>query len=299
MHRFKVAGIGELLWDLLPQGKQLGGAPCNFAYHAFQADCQSYVISTVGADDAGDDIITRFNELGLDHSFVQRTSDFPTGTVTVSLDVHGIPTYNIHENVAWDNIALNGSLETLAKSVDAVCFGSLAQRNCISRQTILKFLETTRPDCLRIFDINLRQSFYTKNSILRSLELATILKLNDDELPVVAKLLGFQGNDIELLTQLRQKFGLKLVAFTRGDKGSLLLTENEQSVMEVPKVKISDTVGAGDSFTAILVAGLLQKHGLKRIHETATLAAAFVCTQIGATPKLPETILNLYKPQII
>ncbi len=282
---YQVAGIGELLWDMLPQGKQLGGAPCNFAYHAFQAGCQPFVISALGADASGDDILKRFGELGLDKNFVQRTDNLPTGTVTVSLDKNGIPAYIIHENVAWDSIVWNAPLETLAKSVDAVCFGSLAQRNTVSRQTILNFLEATRTDCLRVFDINLRQSFYTEDIIMRSLELANILKLNDDELPVVAELIGLQGNDEELLLQLLNRFSLKLIALTKGAKGSLLFTENEQSYLEVPKVKIADTVGAGDSFTAVLVAGLLENHDLKRIHKTATNVAAFVCTQNGAMPE--------------
>lgn len=290
---FKVAGIGELLWDMLPEGKQLGGAPTNFGYHAFHSDCRAFVISAVGADISGDEILERFDDLGLDKSFVQQTGSYPTGTVTVSLDTNGIPAYLIHENVAWDRIAWNISLEALAKEVDAVCFGSLAQRNPESRQTILNFLKSTKPDCLKVFDINLRQAFYSREIILQSLELSDILKLNDDELPVVARLLDLKGSDEELLSQLMQLFGLKLIALTKGAKGSLLYTKNEQSFMDVPKVKIADTVGAGDSFTAVLVAGLLQNHDLKKIHEKATQVAAFVCTQKGATPKIPENFRQL------
>ena len=285
MHQFKVAGIGELLWDLLPKGKQLGGAPCNFAYHASQAGCESFLISAIGTDELGKEILSIFDELGIDKTYIQQTRDFPTGTVTVSLDADGIPSYIIHEKVAWDNIGWNSSLEALAKSVDAVCFGSLAQRNTVSRQTILNFLNITRTDCLRVFDINLRQSFYNQETILKSLDLANILKLNDDELPLVAKILRLHGNDDELLSQLMNRFSLKMIALTRGAKGSLLMTGNEKSVMEVPKVKIADTVGAGDAFTAVLLAGLLQHHELKKIHETATRVAAFVCTQDGAMPE--------------
>lgn len=285
MHRFKVAGIGELLWDLLPKGKELGGAPCNFSYHASRAGCESFVISALGTDALGNEILDLFDEHALDANYIQQTADFPTGTVTVLLDTNGIPSYIIHENVAWDNIDWNISLKTLAKNIDAVCFGSLAQRNTVSRQTILNFLNATKTDCLRVFDINLRQSFYNHETILKSLELANILKLNDDELPVVAELLGLQENDDELLLQLMNRFNLKLIALTKGAKGSLLLTENEESFMEVPKVKIADTVGAGDSFTAVLVAGLLQNHELKRIHENATQVAAFVCTEDGAMPE--------------
>jgi fructokinase len=285
-----VAGIGELLWDLLPQGKQLGGAPCNFAYHCSQAGCESFVVSAIGTDEPGKEILALFDELALDTGCVQLKSDFPTGTVTVSLDANGIPTYIIHENVAWDNIGWNSSLEGLAKRVDAVCFGSLAQRNPGSRQTILNFLKATRTDCLRVFDINLRQSFFSREIIYQSLELSNILKLNEDELPVVAGLLGISGTDEELLLQILKMFGLKLIALTKGANGSLLFTEKEHSFMEVPKVEIADTVGAGDSFTAVLVAGLLQNQDLKKIHEKATQIAAYVCTQKGATPKIPESM---------
>jgi fructokinase len=285
MKPFKVAGIGELLWDLLPAGKQLGGAPCNFAYHASRAGCESFVVSAIGTDGLGKEILSLFDENALDKSYVQQTSDFPTGTVTVSLDADGIPTYIIHENVAWDNIGWNNSLETLAKNVDAVCFGSLAQRNPVSQQSILNFLKATQNDCLRVFDINLRQAFYSEHVIVQSLELSNILKLNEDELPTVAKLLALHGSDDELLAQLMKKFNLKMIALTNGDKGSFLRTEKEQSFMEVPKVKIADTVGAGDSFTAVIVAGLLQNHDLKTIHENATRVAAFVCTQNGAMPE--------------
>lgn len=291
MEKKIVTGIGELLWDLLPDGKQLGGAPCNFAYHASQAGCESYVVSAVGNDDSGSEIKNRMKSLGISDEFIQ-TDSHPTGTVSVALDKKGHPDYTIHQNVAWDFIAWENGLADLAKQTDAVCFGSLAQRNSISRQTILKFLETTRPDCLKVFDINLRQSFYNSVTIVRSLEFANILKLNDDELPVVAGLLGLQGTDDELMSQLMQKFCLKLVALTKGDKGSILMTSKEKSFMEVPKVKIADTVGAGDSFTAILVAGLLRNEELKKIHKTATQIAAFVCTQKGATPKLPESLLK-------
>ena len=284
-NKFKVAGIGELLWDMLPKGKQLGGAPCNFAYHASRAGCESFVVSALGTDGLGKEILALFDEYALDANYVQQTTNFQTGTVTVSLDANGIPSYIIHETVAWDNIGWNSSLEALAKNLDAVCFGSLAQRNPVSRQTILNLLNATKPDCLRVFDINLRQSFYTEDIIVQSLELANILKLNEDELPVVAEILKLQGNDDELMQQLMQMFSLKLIALTKGHKGSILLTSTEQSFMEVPKVQIADTVGAGDSFTAVLVAGLLQNHDLKEIHATATKVAAFVCTQDGAMPE--------------
>jgi len=191
MIKKKIVGIGELLWDVLPQGKQLGGAPCNFAFHAMQAGFDSQVISAVGADENGTEILGVMDQLGLKQDFVQIHSAYPTGTVTVLLGDEGIPEYTIHENVAWDYITWTRKLESLAAEVEAVCFGSLAQRNEVSGGTIQRFLEATRPECLRVYDINLRQSFYDKNTLVRSLELCNILKLNEDELPVLA---GFCRN---------------------------------------------------------------------------------------------------------
>jgi len=290
---YKVVGIGELLWDCLPTGKQLGGAPCNFAYHAFQAGCEAHVVSAIGCDNLGEEILSLFETLHLNKTYVQQTADYPTGTVTVTVDENGIPHYVINENVAWDNVEWNSDLGLLAQSVDAVCFGSLAQRNVVSREAIQQFLTATKPDCLRVFDINLRQAFYKKEIIEKSLEYANVFKLNDDELPVVAKMFGLQGSDEELLEHLISKFKLEMIALTKGNKGSLLLNnKNEKSFIEVPKVKVADTVGAGDSFTAILIAGLLHDFDLKSVHQKATEVAAFVCTQAGATPEIPMSILH-------
>jgi fructokinase len=176
--------------------------------------------------------------------------------------------------------------------VDAVCFGSLAQRSLESAKSIVNFLKSTKPCCLRVFDINLRQSFYNREIIVQSLELSTILKLNDEELPVLAELLGLNGNEDKLSELLLKKFNLELIALTKGEKGSVLFTKNEKSIMEAPVVQIADTVGAGDSFAAILVAGLLKNSEIHIIHQTATQVAAFVCTHNGATPNLQETTLK-------
>jgi fructokinase len=294
---YKIVGIGELLWDFLPQGKQLGGAPCNFAFHACQVGLDSYVVSRIGDDMDGEEICQVLDQLELNRSFVQTTSRFPTGAVTVKLDQEGIPEYTIHENVAWDHIVWGKNLEILAGDIHAVCFGSLAQRNQISKDTIWKFLEATRKECLRIFDINLRQSFYTREIIFRSLEYANILKLNEDELPVVGAYLGFEGKDEDLLNQILDKFQLQLIAYTKGGLGSLLITRHEKSFCEVPVIEVVDTVGAGDSFTAILVAGVLNGLPLKKTHKAATEIAAYVCSQHGATPKLSEKLINQIKIQ--
>lgn len=286
-----VIGIGELLWDVLPTGKKLGGAPCNFAFHAQQAGCKSSVVSALGNDELGNEILEVLEGLNLDDTFIQKSDDFPTGTVSVELDANGSPSYTIHENVAWDKIAWDKELKNLATEADAVCFGTLAQRDEISQQTIWEFLENTKPYCLRVFDINLRQSFYKKETIVKSLELANVLKLNDEELPIVADYLGYKGTSDENLKKLMNEFQLKLIAYTKGSKGSILFTPTDSSQYNVPKISVVDTVGAGDSFTGILIAGLLQNIEIKKIHEKATEVSAFVCTQKGATPIVPEQIL--------
>ena len=295
---YKVAGIGELLWDVLPHGKQLGGAPCNFAFHALQSGFESHVISAIGKDKDGDEILQVLDTLGLNTSFVQTKPDYQTGTVTVKLDKAGIPDYTIHENVAWDYIEQNAKLKAFAKEVDAICFGSLAQRNQVSRATIWNFLENTRHDCLKVFDINLRQSFYSRAIILKSLEFANVLKLNDDELSILASFIGYEGDEESQIRHILKEFDMKLIALTKGSKGSILLTHDEISYSKVPKVKIADTVGAGDSFTAFLVAGILNDLELNKTHKAATEVAAYVCTQHGATPELPEELTETIKNNI-
>jgi fructokinase len=284
-----VAGIGELLWDMLPTGKQLGGAPCNFAFHAMQAGCESVVISAIGKDDPGDELLQQMQQLAISAKYVQLNS-FTTGTVTVTLDEKGHPSYIIHENVAWDHIHWTETLHDLATDLDAVCFGSLAQRNAVSGETIKSLISALRPGCLKIFDINLRQHYFTKEILRKSIEIADVLKLNDDELSVIADYFGCDGDIKNQLEQLLRYFKLKYVVYTMGHKGSIILSTDEYSCIKAPKVKVADTVGAGDAFTAILVAGILQGISLFEVHKKATDAAAFVCTQKGATPRMPETI---------
>jgi len=280
-----VAGIGELLWDVLPTGKQVGGAPCNFAFHAMQAGCESIVFSAVGNDQPGDELLSALAGLNLNCEYIQRNS-FPTGTVTVTLNEKGHPQYVIHENTAWDNILFNTKTESKIKELDAVCFGSLGQRNSVSAATIQRLLETLKPDCLKVFDINLRQHFYSSEIITKSLEFATVLKLNDEELPVLSELFALTGEVKNQLTQLLSRFNLRTVVYTMGEKGSIIMTGNEYSFLESPKVVVADTVGAGDSFTAVIVSGLLKGAPLSKIHEMASRAAAYVCTQKGATPMI-------------
>ena len=285
-----VAGIGELLWDVLPTGKQVGGAPCNFAYHAMQAGCKSIVISAVGNDQPGDELLTSLTGLKLDSRFIQR-NNFPTGTVTVTLNDKGHPQYLIHKNVAWDNIIFDTKTELKIKDLDAICFGSLGQRNSVSAATIQRLLSTVKPGCMKVFDINLRQHFYSPEIIIKSLEFAGVLKLNDEELPVLSGLFGLNGDVKNQLKQLINSFNLQTIVYTMGEKGSIIMNDNEFSFLESPKVVVADTVGAGDSFTAVLVSGMLKGIPLSKVHETATRTAAYVCTQKGATPVIPFEII--------
>lgn len=292
-HTYQVAGIGELLWDVLPTGKQAGGAPFNFAFHASQAGCESYIFSAVGRDGLGEEMISRVKGFGISNKYIQE-NDYPTGTVSVSLDETGRPTYSIHENVAWDFIRLDEDMQRCSGTLDAVCFGSLARRNPVSETTIRSFLSGLNPECLKVFDMNLRQHYFTKEIITESLQLADILKLNDEELPVLTSYLGFGKEMVRSqLHRLLHIFGLKYIVYTMGSEGSIIISLDEYSVMKAPDVNVCDTVGAGDAFTAILVTGLLNKKPIKEIHESATKVAAYVCTRKGATPKIPADILTI------
>ncbi|MFA6481220.1 MAG: carbohydrate kinase [Bacteroidales bacterium] len=284
-----VAGIGELLWDMLPSGKQLGGAPCNFAFHARQAGCDSLVISAVGKDKLGDELLQKLHQLDLSDRYIQKIS-FPTSTVSIRLNENGHPDYTIHEQVAWDFIQWNSQIKELAGKLDAVCFGSLAQRNRISQETIVSLILATRPDCLRIFDINLRQHYYSREIVVQSIMLADVLKLNDDELPAVAEFTGLSGDVRNQLTDLLIKLKLKYIVYTMGSKGSIIVNDREYSFVEAPSVKVADTVGAGDAFTAVFTAGILRGLPLSQVHRKATEIAALVCTKKGATPELPDII---------
>jgi fructokinase len=284
-----VAGIGELLWDVLPSGKQLGGAPCNFAYHAKQAGCDCHVISAIGNDELGSELRHIIRDLDLNDKYIQE-STFPTSTVTVTLDKDGNPDYTIHENIAWDHISWNNDMGKLAETLDAVCFGSLAQRNSESEQSIKAFLMATNPGCLKVFDINLRQHYYSKELIINSLKISNVLKLNEDELPVVSGYLGLKGNSELQLEQILDQFRLKYIVYTLGNKGSIIKSASESSFTEVPKIVVADTVGAGDAFTAVFISGILKGIPLKETHKKATEISAFVCTRKGATPIINQNI---------
>ncbi len=282
-----VLGLGELLWDLLPAGKQLGGAPANFAYHAHALGAQALVLSRVGADGPGREILQRLQGLGLRTDGITTDPAAPTGTVTVALDGRGTPTFTIHENVAWDFLEAGEPALREAARADAICFGTLAQRNPVSRAAIRAMLNAMSPAGLRVFDINLRQHFWSPALVVESLELADVFKLNDEELPVVARLLNLAGNESSLLKELAARFQLEAVALTKGAAGSALLVGNELVSHLGSNLTVADTVGAGDSYTAALTLGLLAGHPPARIIRFAHRVADYVCTQPGAMPPMP------------
>lgn len=283
-----VVGMGEALWDVLPEGKKIGGAPANFAYHVSQFGLPSCVVSAIGDDALGKEIIENFTSKGLDQVIAE--VPYPTGTVQVEIDQTGIPLYDIKENVAWDNIPYTEHLDALAKRTKAVCFGSLAQRNVVSRNTINHFLDTMPKDddSLIVFDVNLRQGFYNKEILCKSMQNCNILKINDEELITVSRMFGYPGIDLQdKCWILLGKYNLKMLILTCGINGSYVFTPGNVSFQPTPKVEVADTVGAGDSFTAAFIASILKGKSVTEAHTIAVKTSAFVCTQKGAMPILP------------
>ncbi len=285
---FKIVGLGEVLWDVLPAGKQLGGAPANFAYIASQLGNIGLVASRVGNDRAGKKILETLEKLGVDVSHIQKDDEHHTGTVNVSLQ-NGQPSYEITENVAWDFLELSKAWQNLAHMCDAVCFGTLAQRNLVSGRTIQEFIKLVKPDCLRVFDVNLRQNYFSPEVIRDSLNLANVVKFNHEELPQIVEMFAINGlTEIEQIKRLGGKFGIRLICVTRGSKGSLLVTESEISENKGVKIEIADTIGAGDAFTAAMVHGILNGWNLDEINEKANQIGSFVASQTGAMPKFQQ-----------
>ena len=293
MEKRYVIGLGEALWDVLPEGKKLGGAPANFAYHAgqFLGQANTMAISALGEDKLAEETIAALEEHGL--QFTMPRVPYPTGTVQVQLDEQGIPTYDIRENVAWDNIPFTPEIEKIARNCRAVCFGSLAQRNVVSRENIHRFLDATPEDCVKIFDINLRQNFYTKEVIQESMRRCNILKINDEELVIIGRMFGYPGLDIENKCWLiLGKYDLDMLVLTCGTNGSYVFTPGQMSFQETPKVEVADTVGAGDSFTGSFCAAILNGKPVAEAHKLAVKVSAFVCTQNGAMPTIPASLLG-------
>jgi fructokinase len=285
---FNVIGIGEILWDLLPAGKQLGGAPANFAYHAHALGARSRVISRVGQDALGAEILQRLRAMGLSTADIQNDPAAPTGTVTVELSNDGQPRFTIEEGVAWDGLVLEMSAVAAVAKADAVAFSTLAQRHQPSRGTIQGLIGAVRSEAWRILDVNLRQHYFANDVITASLRLANVVKFNDAELPVLAELLALRGTVREQMEQLAQQHSQRAVCLTRGANGSLLYSEGQWADDPGKPIAVKDTVGAGDAFTAALAMGLLAGKSLEVINRRANEIARYVCSCEGATPPLPD-----------
>lgn len=280
-----IVGIGEILFDILGDSEELGGAPANFAYHATMLGAQGQAISAVGNDIRGKNALKELQKRGLSTDYISILDGIDTGYVRATLNEAGIARYEFPDNIAWDHLHLNDHAISIAPQVTGVCFGSLAQRSSTSRQAIYTFLDLIPEPALKVFDLNLRQSFYSLEIILHSLERADILKLNDDELPQLANLLGLSGNDKAILTALVINHNLQLVMLTRGSKGSLLVSPSGYADHPgIPVENLADTIGAGDAFTAAAVVSLLNGDNLRSVNEKANLRAAQVCTYSGAMP---------------
>ncbi|OEU67093.1 MAG: carbohydrate kinase [Desulfovibrio sp. S3730MH75] len=287
MADFLIAGLGEILWDVLADSEEIGGAPINFAYHAGILGADSIAISTIGNDERGKRAIKELTGRGLNLETVSIDHEHATGFVEATIDTKGVAHYNFPDNIAWDYLTLNDKALSLAPKVDAVCFGTLAQRSEKSRAAIHAFLEEA-PQALKVYDMNLRQHFYSEEVIRLSLEKAHVLKLNDDEIRTVAPMFNLSGSEHNMLSELHNKFDLKYSVLTRGGNGSLLM--GDEKVVESSGVKVQnmqDTIGAGDSFTASTIIGLLQGHSLEDISDHANRLAAYVCSCKGAMPAIP------------
>ncbi len=290
-----IVGIGEILWDMLPSGKVIGGAPANFAYHAQELGESSIVVSCVGNDELGREIISSLEKKDMPTEFLYIDKSHPTGVVSARINKEGKPSYLIQEEVAWDYIPTSTLIRELAFKSAAVCFGTAAQRSQLSRMTIQTFVGLMEQDSIRVFDINLRQNFYSQDVIETSLSLANVLKLNVNELSVVKKLLRLNGDEKKILNELSRKYSLNLIALTRGREGSILFTEGKTSNHEGHKINVEDTVGAGDAFVAGLVTGMLRGYELDDLHNKANRVASYICSKHGATPSLTNEIRKLFK----
>jgi fructokinase len=283
-----IAGIGETLWDVYPDAAHFGGAPANFACHAASLGAEAWMVSAVGADEFGDRALDSLRQRGVECECVSRDSRHATGRVMVTLDAAGQASYEFAADTAWDHLVWSDDLASLARRSDAVCFGTLGQRSPISRDTIRRFVETTPQTALRVFDVNLRQRFYDAETIETSLGIASAMKLNGEELPIVAELCGINARTPrEMLNELMSRYQLRLAALTCGSDGALLMAAGKEAECPAVRTTVVDTVGAGDAFTATLISDFLRGLPLAEINRHANAVASYVCSQSGATSPLP------------
>ncbi|MCA9080637.1 MAG: carbohydrate kinase [Planctomycetaceae bacterium] len=282
----RVIGLGELLWDVFPEGRKPGGAPANVAFQAQQLGCCGTVVTRVGNDADGDELVAYLREKGLDVSAVQRDAEYPTGRVTVAMSDSGTHTFTIHEQVAWDHLQLDDATRHVLADAAAICFGTLAQRSAPSLATIQSVLDLAPATCLRVFDVNLRQQFYSREVIITSLQRAQVLKLNEDEVPIVGALLDWPTEPESFCRQVLAHTPVQTACVTRGAQGCLLLSGD--AVVDVPGIRVNviDTVGAGDAFTAGLIVGLLHGWALSQVGQLANRVGAMVAASAGAMPQL-------------
>ena len=286
-----IVGIGEVLWDVYPDAAHFGGAPANFACHAASLGAESWMVSAVGADNFGDRALDSLQQHGVECAAVTRDPSHPTGRVLVTLDAAGQASYEFATDTAWDHLSWSDQLASLARRCDVVCFGTLGQRSPISRDTIRRFVEATPLTALKVFDVNLRQDFYDAETIESSLQIASVLKLNGEELPIVAEICGMKARTPrDMLMELMSRYELHLAAVTCGRDGALLLAAGEEAECPAVPTTVVDTVGAGDAFTATLVSDFLRGQPLAEINRHANAVASFVCSQPGATSPLPASL---------
>jgi fructokinase len=288
-----VAGIGEVLWDVYPDAAHFGGAPANFACHAASLGAEAWMVSAVGTDELGDRALDSLGQRGVECASVTRDPKHATGRVLVTLDATGQASYEFAADTAWDHLSWSDQRASLARRCDAVCFGTLGQRSSISRDTICRFVEATPPTALKVFDVNLRQHFYDTETIESSLQIASALKLNGEELPIVAELCGIKSHaPRDVLMELMTRYELRFAALTHGHEGALLIAAGEESECPAVPTTVVDTVGAGDAFTATLVVDFLRGLSVVEINRHANAVASFVCSQPGATTPLPASLLE-------
>lgn len=296
-----VVGLGEVLWDIFPTGRHTGGAPANVAYHANQLGCRGIVASRVGTDPLGDELLAALSERGLAVDHIQRDAAHPTGTVTARTNTTGGVDYTIHTDVAWDFLAGTEALLTLMRSADGVCFGSLAQRSPVSREAVRQAVAATRPDCLRVYDVNLRQSYFDRDVVEWSIRHARVIKVNHEEVPVIAGLVGrpvdsalpFAEQAEAFHRVLAAEYGIDQTIVTRAAEGCLVLSGEEAMAVPGQRIEKPDPVGAGDAFTAAYLYARLHGWPLARAATFANRVGTLVASLPGAMPAVADAYKTL------